>query len=114
MTTVSTVAALKEALRNGEETIEIEEELAKKTIRLRSIGTLAWAITFIAMGVLFYLVLTVTSTPPSPARTITLVIAMGVIFISVAAAGGDIYTLFKMRAYEEISRTENTLLLEKK
>ena len=108
MTTVSTVAALKEALRNGEETIEIEEELAKKTIRLRSIGTLAWAITFIAM------VLTVTSTPPSPARTITLVIAMGVIFISVAAAGGDIYTLLKMREYEEISRTENTLLLEKK
>ena len=114
MTTVNTVAALKEALRNGEETIEIEEELAKKTIRLRSIGTLAWAITFIAMGVLFYLTLTVTSTLPSPARTITLVIAMGVIFISVAAAGGDIYTLLKMRAYEEISRTENTLLLEKK
>ena len=113
MTTVKTVAALKEALRNGEETIEIEEELAKKTIRLRSIGTLAWAITFIAMGVLFYLTLTVTSTLPSPARTITLVIAMGVIFISVAA-GGDIYTLLKMRAYEEISRTENTLLLEKK
>ena len=114
MTTVNTVEELKDALKNGEETIEIEGKLAKKTIRLRSIGTLAWAITFIAMGVLFYLTLTVTSTLPSPARTITLVIAMGVIFISVAAAGGDIYTLLKMRAYEEISRTENTLLLEKK
>ncbi|WP_225757559.1 hypothetical protein [Cardiobacterium sp. Marseille-Q4385] len=114
MTTVNTVEELREALKNGEETIEIEGKLAKKTIQLRSIGAIAWTIYYASCVLDCYLVLTMALIAPTPARIIMLVVSSVIGGISLVVAGGDIYTLIKMRAYEEISRTENTLLLEKK
>ena len=51
---VSTEEELGEALKNKEDTIEITGDLAKKTIKLRATGKVAWAIAFAAIGIAAY------------------------------------------------------------
>lgn len=45
---------LGEALKNKEETIEITGDLAKKTIKIRATGRVAWVVAFGAIGISAY------------------------------------------------------------
>lgn len=49
MVHASTPKELGEALRNNESTIEIEGDLAKKVIRIRATGNVAWAVALVAL-----------------------------------------------------------------
>ena len=51
---VRTEAELGDALKNNEETIEIEGDLANKTFKIRATGSIAWGIAIGAIGLAFY------------------------------------------------------------
>ena len=51
MSTVTSAAELGRSVNNGEDEIIIEGDLAKKTIRIKATGKVAWAIAFGAIGV---------------------------------------------------------------
>ena len=51
MSTVTSAAELGRSVNNGENEIIIEGDLAKKTIRIKATGKVAWAIAFGAIGV---------------------------------------------------------------
>lgn len=50
MSKVDNADALKNAMNSGESTIEIVGDLAKKVIRIKATGKVAWAIAFAAIG----------------------------------------------------------------
>lgn len=125
--TIKTEKELADAINRGEDTIEIEGSLAKKTIRIRATGAVAWAIAFGAIGIATYAAITTgviggASTPvTAPVVGITGGAAVGVLggaatysAIAIAAAAGGVGALTKLRAYKEISRTENKLVLKRK
>ena len=127
MKKVRTEEELGEAIKNDEDTIEIEGDFAKKVIRIRATGTVAWAIAIAAIAIAVYALLTASATGRAPGfgagvavgaiaprATGILGKSVTVAAIGIAIAGGGISTLTKLRDYEEISRTENSLVLKKK
>lgn len=125
--TVKTEKELADAINRGEDTIEIEGSLAKKTIRIRATGKVAWVIAFGAIGLATYAVITTgvtggTSTPVvGPVAGITGGVAVGILggaatysAIAIAVAAGGVGVLTRLRDYKEISRTENRLVLKRK
>lgn len=51
---VTTESDLARAIERGDDTIEIEGDLAKKTLRIKATGRVAWAVAFGAIGVAVY------------------------------------------------------------
>lgn len=124
---VFTEKELAEALKNGEDTIEIVGDLAGKTIKIRATGKVAWAIAFGAIGVAVYSAVATlgsggASAPATgTAAAFTAPVAVGILgipatlaAISIAIAGGGLATLTRLRGYNETFRTENSLILKKK
>lgn len=125
--TVKTEKEFADAIKRGEDTIEVEGDLAKKTIRIRATGKVAWAIAFGAIGIAVYAAITTgvtggTSAPVTfSVAGITGGAAIGILggaatysAITIAVAAGGVGVLTKLRDYEEISRTENKLVLKRK
>ncbi|MBH3426328.1 hypothetical protein [Pseudomonas alkylphenolica] len=52
--TVKTEKELADAVNRNEDTIEIEGDLAKKTVRIKATGTVAWAVAIGSIGIVFY------------------------------------------------------------
>lgn len=125
--TVKTEKEFADAINRGEDTIEIEGSLAKKTIRIRATGNVAWAIAFGAIGIATYAAITTaatggTSAPVTgPAVGVAGGAAVGILggaatysAIAIAVAAGGVGALTKLRGYEEVSRTDNKLVLKRK
>lgn len=51
---VTTEKELADAVSRNEDTIIIEGDLAKKTVRIKATGTVAWAIAVGSIGIVFY------------------------------------------------------------
>lgn len=124
---VNTEREFAEALNNGEDTIEIEGDLAKKTVRIRATGNVAWAIAFAAIGIAVYATIVTgatagTSTPVTGTIAgITGGAAIGILgipatysAIAIAIAAGGVGSLTKLRDYKEISYKGNILILKRK
>ena len=128
---IQTEKELGEALKNGEETIEITGDLLKKTIKLRATGNVAWAIAFAAIGIAVYATIAAIPTaavtagtgalPLGTAGLIAAPIAAGLLggsttlsAILIAVAAGGVGVLTRLRGYKEISRTKNSLILKRK
>ncbi len=123
MAKVRTAEELGAAIKNGESTIEIEGDLAKKTIKLRATGNVAWAIAFaaiaIAVGAAFLAIPTggTSSTVAfavAPAAVGILGISVTTAAISIAIAAGGVSALTKIRNYEEVKRGDGLLVLRRK
>ncbi len=120
--TIQTEKELADAINRGEDTIEITGDLAKKTVRIRATGKVAWAVAFAAIGLAVYAAIStpVTGGSSAPIAGITAVGAVGILggaatysAIAIAIAGG-ISSLTKLRGYKEVSRTEGKLILRRK
>ena len=55
---VKTEAELAEAIKNGDDTIEIEGDLANKTFKIKATGKIAWGIALTAVGIAVYAAIT--------------------------------------------------------
>ena len=128
MARVRTEKEFGEAIKNGEPTIEIEGDLANKTIRLRATGTVAWAIAFAAIGIsASAAIIAVKSRDPktttisgavafaaAPVAVGTLGASVSTTALAIAVAAGGVGALSKVRSYEEVERTDGRLILRKK
>lgn len=120
---VSTEKELGEALKRKEDGIEITGDLAKKTIRLRATGNVAWAIAIAAIGFAVYGVATapVTGGTTAAISAFAAPTAVGILggaatysAIAIAIAAGGVGALTSLRKYKEISRSSSSLTLKRK
>lgn len=124
---VKTEAELGEALKNNEESIEIEGDLAKKTFKIRATGKVAWAVCIGAIGVATYSVAATvgtggTSAPVTgvtaglTAATATTVLGGAVTYsaIAIGVAAGGVGALNKLRKYKQVSYENDRLVLRRK
>lgn len=127
MTVVKTEKELGDALKRGDDTIEIEGNLAKKTIKIRATGSVAWAIAIGAIGIAVYASIATLGTGGAAApvtgtmSAFAAPAAVGVLgttvtysAIAIAVAAGGVGALTSLRNYKEISRTDNRLVLKKR
>lgn len=114
---------LAEAINNDEETIEIEGDLAKKTVKIKATGKVAW---IVAIGAISIAVIAILSAPAT-AGTSSLIsagvapVAVGVLgagttvtAISIAVAGGSVAVLNKLRGYKLEKISDNKVILKKR
>jgi hypothetical protein len=120
---VSTEKELGEALKNKESTIEITGDLAKKTIKLRATGAVAWAVAFAAIGIAAYGAIAAIPTGGSsltvsafaaPAAVGVLGGAATYTAIAIAVAAGGVGALTALRSYKEVSRTASSITLKRR
>jgi hypothetical protein len=116
---------LGDALNNDQDTIEIEGDLAKKVLKIKATGKVAWAVAAGAIGVavlaVMYPVPEPTSQVASKAFAITAggsaVTILGVgattAAISIAVATGGVKGLNKLRSYKVISTEGDRVVLKK-
>ncbi|EHK9018668.1 hypothetical protein K0W38_004425 [Vibrio vulnificus] len=123
MKKVTTEKELGEALKNEESTIEITGDLAKKTIKLRATGNVAWAIAIGAIAIAAYGIIAAVPSGGSGALVsgIAAPAAVGVLggavtysAIAIAVAAGGVGALTALRGYKEVSRTENSITLKRR
>lgn len=123
MAKVRTAEELGEAIKNGESTIEIEGDLAKKTIKLRATGNVAWAIAFGAIAIAAAAAIvaiptggtsTTVAFAAAPAAVGILGLPVTTAAIGIAVAAGGVGALTKLRNYEEVRRTDGLLVLRLK
>jgi hypothetical protein len=119
---VETEKELADAIKQGEDTIEITGNLANKTIKIRATGRVAWAVAFGAIGIAVYAAI---ATIPSggaaaPISGITALGAVGILggattaaAIALAVAAGGLGVLTKLRTYKEVSRSDGVLILKR-
>lgn len=124
---VNTEKDLGDALKSGEEFIEIEGDLARKTIRIRATGKTAWMLAIGSLGIAAFATYATVGTGGAAAPIATAALAaaapaaVGVLGISatvaalgVAIAAGGIGALTTLRQYKEVSRTADTLVLQRR
>lgn len=128
MTTVKTEKELADAMKRGDDTIEIEGNLAKQIIRIRATGKIAWAIALGTLSIAVYAAITTMGTggatlpvtgTASLASGFTTIAILGASAtssaIAIAIAFGSVGVLIMLRErYKEVSRTENKLILKRK
>ncbi|EDM65436.1 hypothetical protein PE36_09026 [Moritella sp. PE36] len=123
MVKVYTEEELGEAIKNEEDTIEIEGSLKDKTIKIRATGNVAWAIAIGGIGIAVYaaIVAIPTGGTSGVVGIVAAPVAVGILggavtytAIGVAIAAGGVGALTKLRSYKEVSRDSNTLILKRK
>lgn len=132
VTSVHTEEELAKAIKNNSDTIEIHGDLARKTIKIKATGNVAWAVAFGAIGVamasIFFAVGSGGSTVPittvtmgitAPAAVTILGVGTTITVGSLFFAAGSISTaklLFgKLRKdYEIKDKRDNFIVLKKK
>lgn len=118
---------LGEAIKNNEDTIEIEGDLKKKVIRVKITGKRAWAIAIGAMGVAVTAIIATAATggttAPASALVATPALAGAVSVlgvpttisaIGIAVAGGGIGALNKLRDYDIEEISDDKAILHRK
>lgn len=125
---VSNEKELGQAVKNNTDTIEIEGDLARKVIRIKATGKVAWgvAIAGLAVGVTAAIVTadsagtsTPVTAPVAFVATIPVIESLGGIDIAstaffIALSGGGIGILNKLRNYKLEKKGENKVLLLRK
>lgn len=123
--TVRTEKELAEAIKNNENTIEIEGDLKNKTLKIKATGKVAWAI---AIGAIAVAIVGITYPVPEPttqtaAKGFAAFTAVGAAAIlgagtattavMIAAAAGGVGVLNKLRSYKIIENTNEKLILKR-
>lgn len=116
---ISTEKELGEALKNYQDSIEIEGDLSKKVIKIKAIGKVAWAVAIGAIGIA--VIITVGSgDTAAPAAGIVGIGAVSVLGVSVATsavaiavAAGSVGALNSLRKYKIVSKRGNKVVLRR-
>lgn len=112
---------LGEALKSNQDTIEIEGDLAKKVVRIKATGTVAWAVAIGAIGVAVAMTLgTGGAAAPVSAGVVGLG-AMSVLgagatasAVAIAIAAGGVAALSSLRSYRIVKHQGDKLVLSRK
>lgn len=124
---VTTEKELAHALKNNEDTIVIEGSLAKKTIKIKATGKLAWFVAVGAIGVSVVAILATAGTGGA-ATPVTGVVGLGASgaavgilgasatysAIAIAVAAGGVGVLNKLRRYDVVKKSDNSVILKRK
>lgn len=126
-TKVRTEKEFAEAIERGEDTIEVEGNLADKTIRIRATGNVAWAVAVGAVGIAFYSAVKIPSAATEQSMAAKFVPiaagagAVGVLgaevaftAIALAVAAGSVGVLKSIRGYRQLSAEKGKLVLQRK
>lgn len=111
---------LGEALKNEQDTIEIEGDLKKKVLRIKATGKVAWAVAIGAIGVAVFIALGSggTAAPASGFIGIGAVSVLGLSAatssVAIAIAAGGVGALNTLRKYKIVSDSGDKLVLSKK
>ena len=114
---------LGKALKEKQDTIEIEGDLAKKVVRIKATGKIAWAV---AIGAIAVAVIAALTAPASGGAHgfigigVTAPVAAGILgvsattaAISIAVAAGGIGALKALRSYKLEKLGDNHIILRK-
>ncbi|ERP30687.1 hypothetical protein [Chitinivibrio alkaliphilus] len=117
---------LGKALKDGQDTIEIEGSLKDKVLKIKATGKVAWAVAIGAIGVSVVAILYPAPEPTSQATTkffvaplaggaavTVLGAATTASAISIAVAAGGVAALNKLRGYKITSKSEDKIVLTK-
>jgi len=119
--TVRTEEELAEAIKNDEETIEIEGDFKNKVLKIKATGKAAWIIAIGAVGVAVAGIMlapasggtsTAVSALAAPAAVGIWGTAATLSAISIAIAAGGVGVLNKLRKYNIIENTDEKLVLK--
>lgn len=118
--TIKKEAELASALKNQDDTIEIEGDLANKVVRIKATGKVAWAVAFtgIAAAVVIFLATGGAGSPVSGiigAGTITVLgLPAAASAVMIAVAAGGVGVLNTLRAYRISSKRDGHVVLQRK
>lgn len=116
---------LGEALKDGRDTIIVEGDLAKKVVRIRATGAIAWAIAIAAISAVVILVATSSTGVGAPAAAPFVPVAGGaavavlgtgttISAVLVAVAAGGVAALNRLRKYKEVERSSGRVVLKRR
>ena len=124
---VKTEEELGKALKNKEDFIEIEGDLANKVFKIRATGFVAWGVAIGAIGIAFYSVIATIGSAGAavPGTAITAGLSgtaaasilggtVAYSAIAIAVAAGGIGFLTSLRNYEQVTRSKNYLVLKRR
>lgn len=117
---ISTEKELGEALKNNQDTIEIEGHLTTKVLKIKATGKVSWAIAIGAIGIAVAITLGTggTAAPVAGAVGIGAVSILGVSAttsaVAIAVAAGGIGALNSLRKYKIASKEGNKIKLIRK
>jgi len=120
---ISSEKELGEALKTQQDTIEIEGDLAKKVIRIKATGAVAWGVAIGAIAVAVVAILTSPATGGAHGvicAGLTAPVAVGILgggaataAIAVAVAAGGIGALNRLRSYKMEKLGPDHIILKK-
>lgn len=119
---IKTTKELGEALKQDQDTIEIEGDLARSTFRIKAAGKVAWVVAFGAIVVAVASVLAAPATGgtsasvglvAAPAAVATIGGAATTAAIGIAVGAGTTAVLGKLRKYKVVKHTKNKLILKR-
>jgi len=116
---ITTEKELAEAIKNNEDTLEIEGDLIKKVLKIKATGKVAWVVAIGAISVAVVSILATggTSAPVSGAMATGAVAVLGISTtasaISIAVAAGGVGVLNRLREYKIIETKHDRLILKK-
>lgn len=123
MVAITNEKELGKALKNNQDTIDIEGSLTKRVIRIRATGKVCWAIAIGGIGVSVTAIIfapatggisTTASYMAAPTTVGVLGGATAVSAVTIAVAAGGVAALNRLRKYKEVSRKNDRIVLKRK
>lgn len=123
--TIKNEKDLGDAIKNDQDTIEIEGNLAKKVLKIKATGKVAWAVAAGAIGVAVLAVMYPVPEPTTQVASKAFALTAGgsvvailgagtaATAISIAVAAGGVGALNKLRAYKVVSTDNNRVVLKR-
>lgn len=118
--TIRTEKELGEALKNEQDTIEIEGDLKNQVVKIKATGKVAWVIAIGAIGIAVILALgsggvgTSASGFISASAVPILGLPATISALAIAIAAGGVGALNSLRKYKVVLNTEDKLILSRK
>ncbi|GKV90438.1 MULTISPECIES: hypothetical protein [Pectobacterium] len=126
MAAITTEKELAKALKEEKDTITIEGDLAKKTIKIKATGKIAWAIALAAIGIAVGSAIATAGTggAAAPVTGATALLgaggAVGVLgattttsAIAIAIAAGGVGVLTRLRKYTIVDKSDSRVVLRR-
>lgn len=124
---MTTEKELAEALKKEQDEIVVEYDLAKKVVRIKAMGKVAWGACIVALGIAVASVITTLGTAGTsgPITVPSTVVSYGIAgatmgtstattAVAIAVAGGGIGVLNKLRKYRMEKVSEDKIILHRK
>lgn len=120
---IITEKELGEALKNQQDTIEIEGDLRNHVVRIKATGKLAWIVAIAAIGFAVVAIIAAPTTggtsavvgfTSAPLAVAILGGAATISAISIAVAAGGVGALNSLRKYKIIEKSDNRLILKRR